>query len=190
MPVEARGFFSGILQQGYAVGYLLAAVLNLTEETRDQKRTVHQHRGASGGQRSETHCESRHSGSKGFFSGILQQGYAVGYLLAAVLNLTEVAKHGNWRVACESGKQEIRKGRFTSIGEHREASAARLTAKADTLSAFSCPSLRPLSTVATPRRRAEPSSLRERRVAFTSIGEHREASAARLTAKADTAAAK
>lgn len=36
--------------------------------------------------------------ARGFFSGILQQGYAVGYLLAAVLNLTEVAKHGNWRV--------------------------------------------------------------------------------------------
>ncbi|BGO91632.1 hypothetical protein NBRC10512_008079 [Rhodotorula toruloides] len=30
MPVEARGMFSGILQQGYAVGYLLAAVINLT----------------------------------------------------------------------------------------------------------------------------------------------------------------
>ncbi|GAA5868242.1 hypothetical protein JCM3774_000615 [Rhodotorula dairenensis] len=36
--------------------------------------------------------------ARGFFSGILQQGYAVGYLLAAVINLTEVAKHGNWRV--------------------------------------------------------------------------------------------
>ncbi|GAA6001340.1 hypothetical protein JCM10207_006615 [Rhodosporidiobolus poonsookiae] len=30
MPVEARGLFSGILQQGYAVGYLVAAVINLT----------------------------------------------------------------------------------------------------------------------------------------------------------------
>ncbi|KAL8293604.1 hypothetical protein RQP46_000305 [Phenoliferia psychrophenolica] len=29
MPVEARGLFSGILQQGYAVGYLIAAVINL-----------------------------------------------------------------------------------------------------------------------------------------------------------------
>ncbi|BFZ60046.1 hypothetical protein YB2330_001068 [Saitoella coloradoensis] len=30
MPVEARGLFSGILQQGYALGYLLGAVFNLT----------------------------------------------------------------------------------------------------------------------------------------------------------------
>ena len=29
IPVEARGVASGILQQGYAVGYLLAAVINL-----------------------------------------------------------------------------------------------------------------------------------------------------------------
>ncbi|KDE04852.1 hypothetical protein MVLG_04712 [Microbotryum lychnidis-dioicae p1A1 Lamole] len=29
LPVEARGLFSGIMQQGYAVGYLFAAVLNL-----------------------------------------------------------------------------------------------------------------------------------------------------------------
>lgn len=30
MPVAARGLASGILQQGYAVGYLIAAVINLT----------------------------------------------------------------------------------------------------------------------------------------------------------------
>jgi MFS family permease len=30
MPVAARGLFSGVLQQGYAIGYLLAAVVNLT----------------------------------------------------------------------------------------------------------------------------------------------------------------
>ncbi len=30
LPVEVRGLASGVLQQGYAVGYLLAAVLNLT----------------------------------------------------------------------------------------------------------------------------------------------------------------
>ncbi|KAH8834686.1 MFS general substrate transporter [Flagelloscypha sp. PMI_526] len=30
MPAEARGLFSGVLQQGYALGYLLAAVFNLT----------------------------------------------------------------------------------------------------------------------------------------------------------------
>lgn len=29
IPAEARGLFSGILQQGYAVGYLIAAVVNL-----------------------------------------------------------------------------------------------------------------------------------------------------------------
>ncbi|KPV74798.1 uncharacterized protein RHOBADRAFT_15257, partial [Rhodotorula graminis WP1] len=34
MPVRARGLFSGLLQQGYAVGYLIAAVLNLTEVAR------------------------------------------------------------------------------------------------------------------------------------------------------------
>ncbi|KAF8523993.1 MFS general substrate transporter [Gautieria morchelliformis] len=30
VPVDARGFLSGVLQEGYAVGYLLAAVVNLT----------------------------------------------------------------------------------------------------------------------------------------------------------------
>lgn len=30
LPAEARGLASGVLQQGYAVGYLLAAVINLT----------------------------------------------------------------------------------------------------------------------------------------------------------------
>ncbi|OAV91545.1 hypothetical protein PTTG_10069 [Puccinia triticina 1-1 BBBD Race 1] len=30
MPAEARGLFSGILQQGYAIGYLIAASLNLS----------------------------------------------------------------------------------------------------------------------------------------------------------------
>lgn len=29
MPMEARGLFSGLLQQGYALGYLIAAVFNL-----------------------------------------------------------------------------------------------------------------------------------------------------------------
>ena len=29
LPVEARGIASGVLQQGYAVGYLIAAVINL-----------------------------------------------------------------------------------------------------------------------------------------------------------------
>lgn len=29
MPVAARGLISGVLQQGYAVGYLIAAVVNL-----------------------------------------------------------------------------------------------------------------------------------------------------------------
>lgn len=29
MPMEARGLFSGILQQGYALGYLIAAIFNL-----------------------------------------------------------------------------------------------------------------------------------------------------------------
>lgn len=29
IPAEGRGFFSGVLQQGYAVGYLLAALVFL-----------------------------------------------------------------------------------------------------------------------------------------------------------------
>lgn len=29
LPVELRGLASGVLQQGYAVGYLIAAVINL-----------------------------------------------------------------------------------------------------------------------------------------------------------------
>ncbi|KAL2011940.1 hypothetical protein VTN00DRAFT_4658 [Thermoascus crustaceus] len=29
MPIDARGLFSGILQQGYSIGYLLAAVVNI-----------------------------------------------------------------------------------------------------------------------------------------------------------------
>lgn len=29
MPVECRGFFSGILQQGYALGFMIAAIINL-----------------------------------------------------------------------------------------------------------------------------------------------------------------
>ena len=35
---------------------------------------------------------------RGLFSGILQQGYAVGYLLAASVNLTWVHRTGNWRI--------------------------------------------------------------------------------------------
>jgi MFS family permease len=33
VPPQARGLLSGILQQGYAAGYLLAAVINLTVVT-------------------------------------------------------------------------------------------------------------------------------------------------------------
>jgi MFS transporter, SHS family, lactate transporter len=29
LPVEVRGIASGILQEGYAIGYLLAAIINL-----------------------------------------------------------------------------------------------------------------------------------------------------------------
>ncbi|KAJ8595160.1 MFS general substrate transporter [Rhizopogon salebrosus TDB-379] len=39
---------------------------------------------------------------RGTASGVLQQGYAVGYLLAAVINLTLVAQHG-WRVIFWTG---------------------------------------------------------------------------------------
>ncbi|KXN84179.1 hypothetical protein AN958_12915 [Leucoagaricus sp. SymC.cos] len=42
LPVEARGLASGVLQQGYAVGYLLAAVINLrlVPETRTTWRSL------------------------------------------------------------------------------------------------------------------------------------------------------
>jgi MFS transporter, SHS family, lactate transporter len=41
LPVEARGLASGVLQEGYAVGYLLAAVINLTlVEDTDNWRTL------------------------------------------------------------------------------------------------------------------------------------------------------
>ncbi|GAA5983689.1 hypothetical protein JCM11641_000934 [Rhodosporidiobolus odoratus] len=36
--------------------------------------------------------------ARGLFSGILQQGYAVGYLIVCVVNLTAVAQHDNWRI--------------------------------------------------------------------------------------------
>lgn len=39
---------------------------------------------------------------RGIASGVLQEGYAVGYLIAAVINLTLVAKHG-WRVLFWTG---------------------------------------------------------------------------------------
>lgn len=39
---------------------------------------------------------------RGLASGFLQEGYAVGYLLAAVINLTLVAQHG-WRVLFWTG---------------------------------------------------------------------------------------
>jgi len=29
MPFDARGLFPGILQQGYSIGYLIAAIINL-----------------------------------------------------------------------------------------------------------------------------------------------------------------
>lgn len=36
--------------------------------------------------------------ARGLLSGILQQGYAVGYLIAAVINLTLVPRHNDWRI--------------------------------------------------------------------------------------------
>lgn len=37
MPIDARGLFSGILQQGYSIGYLLAAVINITAVPRSSE---------------------------------------------------------------------------------------------------------------------------------------------------------
>ena len=34
MPVEARGLFSGILQQGYALGYILGELHPITSHNR------------------------------------------------------------------------------------------------------------------------------------------------------------
>jgi len=59
LPIAARGLFSGILQQGYAFGYLLATVVYW--------------------------AVFPFFGWRGLFSGILQQGYAFGYLLAALV---------------------------------------------------------------------------------------------------------
>lgn len=42
--------------------------------------------------------ENMPAAPRGLFSGILQQGYAVGYLFAASVNLTWVARTNNWRI--------------------------------------------------------------------------------------------
>ncbi|CDU25649.1 related to carboxylic acid transport protein JEN1 [Sporisorium scitamineum] len=42
--------------------------------------------------------ENMPAAPRGLFSGVLQQGYAVGYLLAASVNLTWVARTHNWRI--------------------------------------------------------------------------------------------
>jgi SHS family lactate transporter-like MFS transporter len=42
--------------------------------------------------------ENMPAAPRGLFSGILQQGYAVGYLFAASTNLTWVARTNNWRI--------------------------------------------------------------------------------------------
>ena len=40
IPVEARGLASGVMQQGYAIGYLIAAVINLYLVPRTTWRTL------------------------------------------------------------------------------------------------------------------------------------------------------
>lgn len=49
------------------------------------------------GMATATALENMPAEARGLFSGLLQQGYAVGYLLAAGLNLSLVAKTDNWR---------------------------------------------------------------------------------------------
>jgi len=49
------------------------------------------------GMATATALENMPAAPRGLFSGILQQGYAVGYLLAASVNLTWIAKTNNWR---------------------------------------------------------------------------------------------
>ncbi|EFP81651.2 MFS transporter, SHS family, lactate transporter [Puccinia graminis f. sp. tritici CRL 75-36-700-3] len=49
------------------------------------------------GMATATALENMPSEARGLFSGILQQGYAIGYLIAASLNLSLVAKTDDWR---------------------------------------------------------------------------------------------
>ncbi|KAL9938515.1 hypothetical protein V8E36_002234 [Tilletia maclaganii] len=51
-----------------------------------------------GGELSFCALENMPAAPRGLFSGILQQGYAVGYLLAASVNITYVERTGNWRM--------------------------------------------------------------------------------------------
>ncbi|SNX84794.1 related to carboxylic acid transport protein JEN1 [Melanopsichium pennsylvanicum] len=50
------------------------------------------------GMATATALENMPAAPRGLFSGILQQGYAVGYLLAASVNLTWVDRTHNWRI--------------------------------------------------------------------------------------------
>ncbi|KAK0521493.1 hypothetical protein OC835_006868 [Tilletia horrida] len=50
------------------------------------------------GMATATALENMPAAPRGLFSGILQQGYAVGYLLAASLNISYVNRTGNWRM--------------------------------------------------------------------------------------------
>ncbi|PWZ02074.1 MFS general substrate transporter [Testicularia cyperi] len=50
------------------------------------------------GMATATALENMPPAPRGLFSGILQQGYAVGYLLAASVNLTWVHRTGDWRI--------------------------------------------------------------------------------------------
>ncbi|KAK0546512.1 hypothetical protein OC846_005234 [Tilletia horrida] len=49
------------------------------------------------GMATATALENMPAAPRGLFSGILQQGYAVGYLLAASMNISYVNRTGNWR---------------------------------------------------------------------------------------------
>ncbi|GAC95738.1 hypothetical protein PHSY_003314 [Pseudozyma hubeiensis SY62] len=50
------------------------------------------------GMATATALENMPAAPRGLFSGILQQGYAVGYLLAASVNLTWIQRSHNWRI--------------------------------------------------------------------------------------------
>ncbi|TKY86371.1 hypothetical protein EX895_004520 [Sporisorium graminicola] len=50
------------------------------------------------GMATATALENMPAAPRGLFSGILQQGYAVGYLLAASVNLTWISRTHNWRI--------------------------------------------------------------------------------------------
>ncbi|KAG7148738.1 Carboxylic acid transporter protein like [Verticillium longisporum] len=113
-PTNARGLMSGILQQGYSFGYVLAACANLGVggETNTWKTVFWIAAGFSiavglirvAFPESHQFLEAKARGAKshttnarGLMSGILQQGYSFGYVLAACANLGVGGETDTWK---------------------------------------------------------------------------------------------